>query len=283
MLSLAIRHLRYLPPAHQLIQICLAATRHAARKYRIPDAELKVSSDEPEIALVAGGNNDLLQLAGQLLDAELASPLAGGGPVGAGWSYFINDGLIRNYENVESADRFVEVQDALLSQYAQRMQPHMAVYPEVNGDLSDDGSLAQELGEEIFVVHGRGDERTEVAAEIGRLTGRPPIILEEQPDGGSPTIIEKLEREARRAGYAVVIFSGDDEGRLRGSDSSGASEPPLQPRARQNVVAELGYFMGKLGRQRVKVIYEPGVELPSDFGGLAYVASEPHTAEKAAR
>ena len=44
----------------------------------------------------------------------------------------------------------------------------------------------------------------------------------------------------------------------------------MQGRARQNVVFELGFFIGALGRSRVAVLYEDGVELPSDMNGILY-------------
>jgi hypothetical protein len=127
-----------------------------------------------------------------------------------------------------------------------------------------DGASVSSVGSEIFIVHGHA-HRDAVALVVERSTRREAIVLQEMPDVGSSTVIEKLEREAQRAGYAVVILSGDDEGKLRTS----SSEP--QPRARQNVIAELGYFIGRLGRSKVKALYEPGVELPSDFGGVTYI------------
>ena len=44
----------------------------------------------------------------------------------------------------------------------------------------------------------------------------------------------------------------------------------LKPRARQNVIMELGYFMGRLSRLRVCALYKGGVELPSDYQGVLY-------------
>ena len=45
----------------------------------------------------------------------------------------------------------------------------------------------------------------------------------------------------------------------------------LNPRARQNVILELGYFIGKLGRGRVCALHMEGVEIPSDIHGVLYV------------
>lgn len=115
----------------------------------------------------------------------------------------------------------------------------------------------------VFVVHGHDDERKlEVASFIERVTGRRPTILHEQASRGR-TIIEKFEGHAGEAGFAVVLLTGDDVG--------GVSDASLQRRARQNVVLELGFFMGSLGRSRVVALCEEDVERPSDIDGLLYV------------
>ncbi len=127
-------------------------------------------------------------------------------------------------------------------------------------------SVADSRGDAVFVVHGRADGlKQTVARAVHKLTGLKPIILHEQADKGR-TIIEKFEDHANQVGFAVVLLTGDDMGGLRGGDQLA--------RARQNVVFELGYFFGKLGRSRVAVLYEPGVELPSDVNGLLYIEAD---------
>lgn len=112
----------------------------------------------------------------------------------------------------------------------------------------------------IFVVHGRSARRHEVARFLRATTGNEPVILDEQPNA-SLTVIEKFERYAHECTYAVVLVTGDDEGRLRGTTKFGT-------RARQNVLFELGYFVGVLGRGHVAVLSEPNVDVPSDLGGV---------------
>jgi predicted nucleotide-binding protein len=120
------------------------------------------------------------------------------------------------------------------------------------------------VGEDIFVVHGHDTATKETVARfLARLLGRQPVILHEQVNAGR-TIIEKFEDHARAAAAAVVLLTGDDEGGVAG-------EPARRRRARQNVILELGYFVGKLGRERVVILYEPGVETPSDLLGVLYV------------
>jgi predicted nucleotide-binding protein len=73
--------------------------------------------------------------------------------------------------------------------------------------------------------------------------GFEPVMLHEQPNQGR-TLIEKFEAHGETAGFAIVLMSPDDEGHARGAEK-------VTPRARQNVVLELGYFVGKLGRSHV--------------------------------
>jgi predicted nucleotide-binding protein len=118
-----------------------------------------------------------------------------------------------------------------------------------------------ELTENIFIVHGHDDRtKLEVARTLEQL-GLKPIILHEQPNEGR-TIIEKFELHSN-VNFAVVIMTADDLGKVKTGDEEAY-------RARQNVILEMGYFIGKLGRSKVFPLYEEGVELPSDLYGLLY-------------
>lgn len=115
----------------------------------------------------------------------------------------------------------------------------------------------------IFVVHGRDNGMKGAVARWLERVGLTPIILHERADQGR-TIIEKFEGEAREAGFAVILASGDDEGRLRATRK-------MQLRARQNVILEMGFFIGVLGRSKVVTMLGEGVEIPSDYSGVIYV------------
>ena len=115
----------------------------------------------------------------------------------------------------------------------------------------------------VFVVHGHGEAfKQQVARFLNAVTDLEPVILHEQANSGR-TIIEKFEAQAGRAAFAVVLLTADDDGGVRGTGER-------RPRARQNVVFELGFFIGALGRSRVAVLHEDGVELPSDMSGVLY-------------
>ena len=81
-----------------------------------------------------------------------------------------------------------------------------------------------------------------------------------EPNNGR-VLIEKFEQTAAAVGYAIVLLTGDDVGRP-------AATATDRPRARQNVVFEMGFFVGAFGRPRVAVLVEEGVERPSDIEGL---------------
>lgn len=114
----------------------------------------------------------------------------------------------------------------------------------------------------VFVVHGHNIAAKETVARFLEQLGLEAIILAEQTSRGR-TIVELLE-EHSAVSYAVVILTGDDVGRSR-------SQRRPQPRARQNVIFELGYFVAKLGRGRVCTLYEEGVDIPTDFHAVVYV------------
>lgn len=119
------------------------------------------------------------------------------------------------------------------------------------------------MGKNVFVVHGHDVEMKVEVAGLLKYLGLNPIILSEQPNGGR-TIIEKFEKHSQEVGYAVVLMSDkDDLGRA-------VEERVLRPRARQNVILELGYFIGRLGRSRVCVLKKETVEDPSDILGIVY-------------
>lgn len=119
----------------------------------------------------------------------------------------------------------------------------------------------------VFIVHGHDDGAKHMLARFIERLGLESIILQEQPDRGR-TIIEKFEQSAE-VGYAVVLLTPDDVGGAVKADAPSA-------RARQNVIFELGYFAGKLGRGRVCLLKKGDVEIPSDLFGVVYTELDPH-------
>lgn len=123
-------------------------------------------------------------------------------------------------------------------------------------------------GVDVFIVHGHDKGAKACLARSIRGLGLNPIILHEKPNRGR-TVIEKLEDEASPAGYAVILLTADDVG------ASKEKPKQMKPRARQNVMLELGFFVGKLGRDKVCVLHKNDVEIPSDILGVIYVPMDP--------
>jgi predicted nucleotide-binding protein len=115
----------------------------------------------------------------------------------------------------------------------------------------------------VFVVHGHDGEMKQAVARTIERIGLEAVILHERPNRGQ-TIIEKIERYSD-VGFAVVLLSPDDTGYSNAEGPDAAS-----PRARQNVIMELGYFAGKLGRENVVALHRGEIELPSDYDGVLY-------------
>jgi predicted nucleotide-binding protein len=122
------------------------------------------------------------------------------------------------------------------------------------------------VGRDVFIVHGHDTGTRETVARFIQALKLRPIILDEQANEGS-TIIEKFERHAHGSvGFAVVLITPDDIG-----GKTGTPLEALKPRARQNIIFELGYFFAKLTRKYVVALYVEGTELPSDISGVLYI------------
>ena len=141
------------------------------------------------------------------------------------------------------------------------LQDYLAEEEESGGDETVASDVSTFPNNKVFIVHGHNGELKEAVARLIDSQGINAIILSEQANQGK-TIIEKFE-EHSDVGAAIVLFTNDDMGREKNVEEE-------LPRARQNVVFEAGYFMGKLGRNRVVIIAEKGNELPSDLQGVVY-------------
>jgi predicted nucleotide-binding protein len=119
---------------------------------------------------------------------------------------------------------------------------------------------------QVFIVHGHDDlAKVETARFIEKL-GFEPIILREQANAGQ-TIIEKIETYSN-VGFGVVLYTPCDIGAKKGEETE------LRHRARQNVVFEHGYLIGKIGRKNVAALVKGDVETPNDISGVVYISMD---------
>ncbi len=130
----------------------------------------------------------------------------------------------------------------------------------------------------IFVVHGHDTPALEQLELILRRLGLDPYILQNN-DGESKTIIEALEQQIyNEAAFGIVLMTPDDFGY-----SKAAGEDQRQPRARQNVVLEMGMILASLGRGRMAILKKGALETPSDVDGMLRLEFNDHVKEVAVR
>ena len=122
-----------------------------------------------------------------------------------------------------------------------------------------------ETRRKVFISHGHDDEAITTVAKFVENLGLKPTVLDEQSNNDL-TVIENLEKYADDTEFAIALLTPDDVGAFKDEASH-----QLNPRARQNVIFELGYFIGKLNPNRVCLLYKEGIELPSYIPNVVYV------------
>lgn len=178
-------------------------------------------------------------------------------------SRFASFDIVDNFRR--QITQYREFLSALIEDLDEHPQDVLTNIENTAPNVNSEDPIQTPLSSKVFVVHGHDEEMKQAAARTLERLGLEPIILHEQPDQGR-TIIEKFE-DYSDVGFAVVLLSPDDMGYSRNESAESA-----KPRARQNVILELGFFVGKLGRSNVFVLFknEDNFEIPSDYSGVIY-------------
>ena len=131
---------------------------------------------------------------------------------------------------------------------------------------SDNRMNNQVRSNKIFVIHGHDNEMKSDVTQTLQKLDLDPIILHETPNS-EQTLIEKISDYAH-VSFAVVLLSPDD---LAYPEEKTPEEAKY--RAKQNVIFELGYFLGLLGKQNVIAIYrkKKGFEIPNNYNGVLWI------------
>ncbi len=118
----------------------------------------------------------------------------------------------------------------------------------------------------VFIVHGHDETLKYKVSNWLWSIGLEPIILHLKANCGITTIMNKIKTNSD-VRCAIVLMTADDVGKAK-------ADPELKFRARQNVVFEAGYFIGKLGEDRVIMLYDEGIEAPGDLAGCVYIPAD---------
>lgn len=135
---------------------------------------------------------------------------------------------------------------------------------------------ADGLPQTIFVVHGHDVAAREQLELVLHKLGLQPFVLQ-NTGGGGLTIIESLEQmigKNAKSSFGIVLLTPDDVGYLKDDGDTEA-----KPRARQNVILEMGMLLASLTRERVAILQKGYVEHPSDVSGIIYIPFNDHVKE----
>ena len=159
-------------------------------------------------------------------------------------------------------ERYVrDISDRVFEECSSQIQE---ATPKSNALTSDKPSKTMDKSK-VFIVHGHDDAKHAVARVVRDL-GFEAIILDEQASSGN-TIIEKIE-EYTNVGFGIVLYTPCDVGASKGEKDQ------LKPRARQNVIFEHGYLIGKIGRKNVCALVKGDIEKPTDISGVVYISMD---------
>ncbi len=162
--------------------------------------------------------------------------------------------------------------DAVLSGFVQHIEERIELglqAAEQGSGAGGSGTVPGPSSRDVFVVHGHDRVTRDRVELLLRQLKLNPIVLENQPSKGQH-VLGKVQANAD-VSFAVVLLTPDDAGG-EAVDSDTPIAHVTQHRARQNVILELGFFLGKLGLSHVCALYTPGVELPGNYGGVVYVS-----------
>jgi predicted nucleotide-binding protein len=205
--------------------------------------------------------------------------IAQSGPSGAAQQIKTSDGAVINWYETTGTVQFQGGKDA-----KQKLEADLCKYtgapptaPAENGEGSASPPATAPASSKVFIVHGHDTVAREQLELVIHKLGLDPYVLQ-NTGGGGLTIIEALEAEiGTRAGaakFGIVLLTPDDVGYAKA-----AGDKEAQPRARQNVVLEMGMLVSALGRKNVAILKKQHLEVPSDAQGILYIAFNDHVKE----
>ena len=166
------------------------------------------------------------------------------------------------------------ISQALSERAAEPVPPRAKSPPSTHPSSQTDG-----ISRRVFVVHGHDKQALEQLQLVLLQLNLDPFVLIDT-SGQGLTIIEAIENEIESTStgerFGIVLLTPDDMGYRKGQDPEDA-----EPRARQNVVMEMGMLIAAFGRRRVAILKKPDVVVPSDASGIIYLRFENHVKEAA--
>jgi predicted nucleotide-binding protein len=176
------------------------------------------------------------------------------------WSPVYIGSMDADQMNIDACHNALESTRAIFNVYIEELEENQTEEPDQMVQAVK-GTSEMNNYKKVFIVHGHDGELKQKVARLLEKQGIEAVILSEQPNQGM-TIIEKIEAYSEGVDAAICLFTPDDEMK----DGS--------KRARENVVLETGYFIGKIGREKTIVVAAEGVMNLSDLKGIVYVSDK---------
>ncbi|PHR94892.1 MAG: hypothetical protein COA80_11750, partial [Leeuwenhoekiella sp.] len=138
--------------------------------------------------------------------------------------------------------RIIELNKKILERKNENLKPQgrLIIYDdeEINDDLNPPID-----SKKVFIVHGHDElDRYKLRDYIRDDLKLNPVIIQEKPNETFQTIFAKFERDAKQCSVVIILATPDDEMANK------------KYRARQNVILELGYFLGRFSNDEKRKI-----------------------------
>lgn len=159
----------------------------------------------------------------------------------------------------------------LYSSFLETLKEEIHEHPEGMFSMQDDEveTIKRQISSElpvtknVFIVHGHDELNLLRLKEFLKdELHLEPIILSSKAGKGR-TLIEKFEEEAKTASYAIALMTPDDIVKIEGEEGYAQSRP--------NTIFELGWFYGRLGRNKVCILFKKGIKIHSDLDGISRI------------
>lgn len=160
--------------------------------------------------------------------------------------------IVNLFSQNRIVDNYHQFNQTFLDYFTNALDDIIIANPEIQ-----DSTAEKIYGTKVFIIHGHDTHLKETVQLLMQRAGVKSLVLHEAADKGRHTL-DKLIEETKEAAYAIALLTPDDL-LIKGNS-----------RARQNVILEIGYFLGQLGKSRVRMVVKEGTEIPSDLHGILY-------------
>lgn len=183
--------------------------------------------------------------------------------------------ILKNIQlDSEDSKDYISFISRVLTPFINKLILEIERFPgEISRESKNKDTKATPKGNKVFIVHGHDETNLYKLKDLLKDRYKLECIIMKFQAGKGRTLIEKFEQEAGDAGFAFILMTPDDLVEIPGKKEQYAQ-------ARPNVIFELGWFHGKLGRNRVCILFKKGTQIHSDLAGVSRIEFNESVEEK---